>query len=158
MVLNHDITYDMKNTTIIPLDRIESLIYFFRGEKVMFDFDLARFYGVETKTLNRAVKRNLKRFPGDFVFQLTAIETAALRFQFGTSKGKGGRRYRPYVFTEQGVAMLSSVLRSDRAIQVNVQIIRTFMRLRKMLSSNRPVTYNSIILKPDISTVPLYKI
>ncbi len=102
----------------------------------MIDSDLAALYEVETKVLNRAVKRNINRFPADFMFQLDANEASALRFQFGTSKTRGGRRYRPFVFTEQGVAMLSSVLRSKRAIAVNVQIMRTFVQLRQMLASN----------------------
>jgi len=104
----------------------------------MLDSDLAELYGVTTFNLNKAVKRNIARFPEDFMLQLTAAEASALRFQIGMSKpkGRGGRRYLPYVFTEQGVAMLSSVLRSKRAIQVNVAIMRTFVRLRRMLASN----------------------
>lgn len=97
----------------------------------MLDSDLATLYGVETKNVNKAVNRNLSRFPGDFMFQLTAEEAGSLRFQIGTSKtGQGGRRYQPYVFTEHGVAMLSSVLRSDRAIDVNIAVMRAFTRLR----------------------------
>jgi hypothetical protein len=103
----------------------------------MLDQDLADLYGVSTKNLNRAVKRNLPRFPADFMFQLTPQEAGNLRFQFGTSSsGHGGSRYLPRAFTEQGVAMLSSVLRSDRAVQVNVAIIRAFVRMREMLTSN----------------------
>ena len=90
----------------IPLDHIESLIYFFRGEKIMLDSDLAKLYEVETKILNRAVRRNIKRFPDDFMFQLTSVETSALRFQFGTSKSKGGRRYRPYAFLTRSLRSL----------------------------------------------------
>jgi hypothetical protein len=101
------------------------------------DRDLARLYEVETKTLNRAVKRNLQRFPQDFMFQLTEDEADALRYQIGTSnKGRGGRRYLPFVFTEQGVAMLSSVLNSERAIRVNIEIMRAFVKLRQLLASN----------------------
>ena len=101
----------MKHSSLIPVERIEKAIYLIRGEKVMLDSDLASLYGVETKAVNRAAKRNLKRFPSDFMFQLTAEESAALRYQIGTSKeGRGGRRYRPYAFTEQGVAMLSGML------------------------------------------------
>ena len=105
----------------------------------MLDSDLAELYGVETKNLNKAVKRNLDRFPADFMFQLTAEEAEDLRFQIGTSKpaGRGGRRYLPNAFTEQGVAMLSSVLRSQRAVQVNIAIMRAFVRLREMLSSHK---------------------
>ena len=103
----------------------------------MLDTDLAKLYGVTTKVLNQAVKRNATRFPADFMFQLTTEETAALRSQFVTSKGRGGRQYRPYVFTEQGVAMLSSVLHSERAIQVNIAIMRAFVQLREMIGSNK---------------------
>jgi ORF6N domain len=122
----------------VPIERIESAILFIRGHKVMLDCDLAALYGVKTFNLNKAVKRNTDRFPEDFMFQLTAEEAGTLRFQIGMSKGKGrgGRRYLPYVFTEQGVAMLSSVLRSKRAVQVNVEIMRAFVRLRQMLASN----------------------
>jgi len=127
----------MKDSSVIPVERIEDSIYVIRGEKVMLDSDLASLYGVETKAVNRAAKRNLKRFPSDFMFQLTAEESAALRYQIGTSKeGRGGRRYRPYAFTEQGVAMLSSVLTSARAVLVNVEIMRAFVKLRGMLASN----------------------
>jgi hypothetical protein len=127
----------MSNTHPIPDDRIEKAIYLIRGEKVMLDRDLALLYEVETKVLNRAVKRNLQRFPSDFMFQLTADEGDILRCQIGTSnEGRGGRRYLPYVFTEQGVAMLSSVLNSERAILVNIEIMRAFVKLRQMLASN----------------------
>ena len=127
----------MSNTDLIPSERIEKTIYLIRGEKVMLDRDLALLYEVETKVLNRAVKRNLQRFPPDFMFQLTAEETDFLRCQIGTSnEGRGGRRYLPYVFTEQGVAMLSSVLNSERAILVNVEIMRAFVKLRQLLASN----------------------
>jgi len=103
----------------------------------MLDRDLANLYEVETKTLNRAVKRNLQRFPLDFMFQLTEDEADALRYQIGTSnKGRGGRRYLPYVFTEQGVAMLSTVLNSERGIIVNIEIMRAFVKLRQLLASN----------------------
>jgi len=122
----------------IAVERIESAILFLRGHKVMLDSDLAALYGVTTFNLNKAVKRNAERFPEDFVFRLTAEEAKGLRFQIGISKAKqrGGRRYLPYVFTEQGVAMLSGVLRSRRAAQVNVEIMRAFVRLRRMLGSN----------------------
>ena len=100
---------------------IEALIYNIRGQKVMLDHDLARLYGVETRILNRAVKRNSERFPVDFCFQLTEIETKSLRSHFGISNdGRGGSRYKPFAFTELGIAMLSSVLRSDQAVQVNI--------------------------------------
>ena len=122
--------------SLVPAERIAQSILIIRGEKVMLDADLARLYGVPTKALNQAVKRNLARFPADFAFQLSAEEVADLRSQFVTSKSAGGRRYRPYAFTEQGVAMLSSVLRSKRAVQVNIAIMRTFVQLRKLLSTN----------------------
>lgn len=125
--------------TLIPAERIEKSILFLRQKKVMLDADLAELYGVRTKNLIKAVKRNIERFPEDFMFQLTNQEVTNLRFQFGTSSfdGKwGGRRYPPYAFTEQGVAMLSSVLNSARAIRVNVDIMRTFVKLREIMSSH----------------------
>ena len=120
----------------VPQETIESKIFLTRGKKVMLDSDLAVLYDVETKNLNKAVKRNIARFPDDFMFQLNKKEFENLRFQIVTS-GYGGRRYLPYVFTEQGVAMLSSVLNSRRAIEVNIQIIRTFVKLREMIISNK---------------------
>jgi len=124
-------------TSLIHREQVERLIHLARGEKVLLDADLAMLYGVETKVLNKAVKRNRSRFPEDFMFQLTAEEAANLRFQFGTSSSAhGGRRYLPYAFTEQGVAMLSSVLRSERAVQVNLAIMRAFVSLRRMLAGN----------------------
>jgi len=122
--------------SLIPVDRIEKAILLIREQKVILDADLAELYGVETKMLVRAVKRNINRFPTDFMFQLSKEEFDNLRFHFGTSSDWGGRRYPPYAFTEQGVAMLSSVLRSQRAIQVNIEIMRAFIRLRKMLASH----------------------
>jgi len=122
-------------SNLLPTERIERLILFVRGHKVILDSDLAVLYGVETKALNRALMRNRERFPDDFVFQLIGSEFENLRCQFGTSRW-GGRRYLPYAFTEQGVAMLSGVLRSTRAIRVNVEIMRTFVRLRQLLASN----------------------
>jgi ORF6N domain len=122
--------------SLIPAERIENSILLIRDQKVLLDADLAALYGVETKALVRAVKRNIERFPEDFMFQLTAEEFDTLRSQFGTSSQWGGRRYAPYAFTEQGVAMLSSVLRSERAVEVNIAIMRAFVRLREMLSSH----------------------
>ena len=122
--------------SLIPVERIERAILLIRGQKVMLDSDLADLYGVETKVLVQAVKRNLVRFPEDFMFQLSQEEFAILRSQIVTSSDWGGRRYPPYAFTEQGVAMLSSVLRSQRAIQVNIEIMRAFIRLRKMLATH----------------------
>ena len=115
----------------------ERRILMLRGERVMLDADLAELYGVETKALTRAVRRNLARFPSDFMFTLTAEEHANLRRQFGTSRRDwGGRRYPPYAFTEHGVAMLSAVLRAPRAIEVSIEIVRAFVRLREMLSTH----------------------
>ena len=149
-----------RNLILIP-ERIESKIFFIRRKKVMLDRDLAQLYGVENRALNQAVKRNLFRFPTDFMFQLTKVESKAfsrsqfvtlensnlksqsvtsrnpnLKYQIGTSS-YGGRRKLPFAFTEQGVAMLSSVLNSKQAIQVNIQIIRTFTKLRELIASNR---------------------
>ena len=114
---------------------IAGRILMLRGERVLLDADLAQLYGVETKTLNRAVRRHRDRFPHDFMFQLTAEEAGNLRYQIGTSSW-GGRRYLPLAFTEQGVAMLSSVLHSKRAVNANVEIMRAFVQLRQMLSSH----------------------
>jgi len=121
----------------IPPERIERRILLVRGQKVMLDADLAELYEVETKELNLAVRRNADRFPEDFMFQLSALEFRNLRFQFVTSSSWGGRRYRPLAFTEQGVAMLSSVLRSPRAVQVNIAIMRAFVKLREIIASHR---------------------
>lgn len=149
----------MSEANLIPAQRIERKIFLLRGEKVMPDSDLAELYGVETKVLNQAVKRNLERFPADFMFQVSKEEAAlisrsqfvtleaetsgkplekrtVLRSPFVTLRHGAHLKYRPYVFTEQGVAMLSSVLRSDRAIQVNLAIMRTFVQLRQMLSTH----------------------
>ena len=118
----------------LPVERILHAILVLRGEKVMIDADLAALYVVETKVLVQAVKRNIDRFPLDFMFQLDELEWAALRSQSVTSKG--GRRYAPYAFTEQGVAMLSSVLRSDQAVRVNIEIMRAFVELRRMIATH----------------------
>ena len=120
------------------LIEIQNLIYEIRGLKVMLDSDLAKLYGVETFNLNKAVKRNINRFPRDFMFQLTKEEYDSLIFQIGISKPKrGGRRFLPYVFTEQGVAMLSSVLQSEQAIAVNIQIMRTFVQIKQFALENK---------------------
>lgn len=135
----------------VSVQLIERKIYLIRGNKVMIDVDLAELYDVPTKRFNQQVRRNLKRFPEDFMFRLTKDEAEALRSQFATSKpspgslrsqiatsktGRGGRRYLPYAFTEQGVAMLSSVLNGERAIEVNIAIMRAFVKLRQLLESN----------------------
>ncbi|MCX6735661.1 MAG: ORF6N domain-containing protein [Candidatus Parcubacteria bacterium] len=130
----------MKEAQLIPNERIIQSIFVIRGQKVMFDKDLAILYGVKTKVLNQAVKRNLSRFSKDFMFQLTIKESENLKSQFMTSSfGHGGKRKASSVFTEQGILMLSSILKSERAIQVNIQIVRTFIKLREMLSSHKDV-------------------
>lgn len=130
-------------TTIIPIEKIERAIYFIRGHKVMLDSDLADLYGVSAKRLNEQVRRNAKRFPSDFVFQLTNQEVTNLRSQIATLKlGQGQhRKYFPYAFTEHGVAMLSSVLNSDRAIEVNITIMRTFSKLREILATHKDLAH-----------------
>ena len=121
--------------------KIQNLIYEIRGIKVMLDSDLAKLYGVETKRLNEAVKRNIARFPKHYMFQLSEDEYTSLRSQIATSKeGKGGRRYMPYVFSEQGVAMLSSLLNSEVAIQMNIRIIDTFVNMRHFVLENKELT------------------
>jgi len=127
----------MTNSNRLIKKEIATLIQFIRGKRVMLDSSLAELYGVETKQLNRAVKRNLVRFPDDFMFQLSDQDVTNLRCQFGTSSSLyGGRRYRPFVFTEQGVAMLSSVLQSKEAAIINIQIIRAFVAMREVISTH----------------------
>ncbi len=121
---------------IIPVEQIARTIFVLRGQKVMLDLDLAKLYGVPTGHLNRAVKRNASRFPPDFMFRSTAEEAGNLKSQTGISSW-GGRRARPYAFTEQGVAMLSSVLKTERAVKVNIAIMRAFVKLREVLETNR---------------------
>jgi len=133
-------------------ENLAPLILFLRGERVLLDSDLATLYGVEARALNQAVSRNRRRFPGDFMFRLTEQEFRGIRLRFVTASGRGnpdssqtvmssrkhrGRAYRPYAFTEQGIAMLSSVLRSQRAVEVNIAIMRTFVQLRRLMDSNR---------------------
>jgi hypothetical protein len=141
--------------TVLKPENVAQLVFFIRGEKVMLDADPAGLYGVETRVLLQALKRNRRRFPEDFVFQLTTEDLSSLRSQIVISKpagarvathlrsqivtsnaGRGGRRYLPYAFTEQGVSMLSSVLRSSRAVEVNIAIMRTFVQLRRLMDSN----------------------
>jgi len=141
----------------VSVQFVERRIYLIRGNKVMIDVDLAELYGVSTRRLNEQVRRNQKRFPPDFMFQLTKAETENLRSQFATSNSKhGGRRSLPYVFTEHGVAMLSSVLNSERAIEVNITIIRAFIGLRQLLDSNEELNrkFDAVIRK--ISTHDKY--
>lgn len=126
----------MNESITVPDEIISSKIYFIRQQKVMLDNDLAELYNVETKQLKRQVRRNIERFPEDFMFELTQNENEILRSQFGTLKRGEHSKYLPMAFTEQGVAMLSSVLNSEKAISVNIQIIRIFTRIRQMLSDN----------------------
>jgi hypothetical protein len=134
---------------VVSLPAIAQNILLVRGQKVMLDTDLARMYRVETKALNRAVQRNRDRFPADFMFQLSVEEHEILRYQFGTLRSGHGkhRKFLPYAFTEQGVAMLSSVLRSKRAVLVNVEIVRAFVRLRELLSSNADLARKLAVLE-----------
>jgi len=127
-----------KKKTLVPIESIVRKIIFLRGEKVLLDRDIAGLYGVETKVLKQAVRRNIKRFPGDFMFELTKEEFENWRSQIVTSKSdKMGLRHKPMAFTEQGVAMLSSVLHSERAIEVNIAIMRAFVKLREMLAAHK---------------------
>jgi len=144
-----------RSQPVIPLERIASRIYQIRGEKVMLDSDLAELYGVETRTLVQAVKRNSDRFPDDFMFQVSREEFQNLRSRFVISSW-GGRRYPPYAFTELGVAMLSSVLRSKAAIQVNVAIMRTFVKVREILATHRDLARK--VQEHDRQISNLYKI
>ena len=139
-----------RGSSIIPVEKIQKRIYVIRGLKILLDRDLAELYGVETRDLNKAVTRNLDRFPKDFMFQLNKGEFGNLKFHFGTSRW-GGTRKLPRAFTEQGVAMLSSVLRSKRAIQVNIAIMRAFAKLREILADNvalrRKVEEHDVLIK-----------
>jgi len=135
-----------RRTPIVHRASIERRIYFIRGQKVMIDNDLADLYRVTTGTFNQAVRRNMARFPADFMFQLTADEAEILRSQIVISSW-GGRRYLPFVFTEQGVAMLSSVLKSDRAIQVNIAIMRAFVKLREILATHKELALRLEVLE-----------
>jgi hypothetical protein len=131
-----------KKNTLVPMGRIEQKIFFVRGQKVMLDVDLAGLYGVTTKRLNEQVKRNLERFPEDFMFQLTAEEADSLRSQFATSNaGRGGRRYLPFAFTEHGAVMLASVLNSPQAVEVSVYVVRAFVRLREVLATHTELAH-----------------
>lgn len=126
--------------SLIPAETIARHIFLVRGQKIMLDYDLAELYGVATKILNQAVKRNTKRFPDDFMFQLNFQEVRRLRSQSVTLKRGQHIKYRPYAFTEHGILMLSSVLNSERAIQVNIEIMRAFVRLRELIGSNKELT------------------
>jgi hypothetical protein len=124
---------------LVTIENIESKILHIRGQKVMLDTDLADLYGVETKSLNRAIKRNIERFPTDFMFQLTSDEFANLKYQSGTSSW-GGRRTVPFAFTEHGAIMAASVLNSQRAIEISVHVVRAFVHLRDLVSSNKELS------------------
>jgi hypothetical protein len=156
---------NMNETAIVPIEVIENKIYFIRGQKVMLDIDLAQLYGVPTKRLNEQVRRNIERFPEDFMFQLTMEEAKALRCQIGTlneaqnnknlrsqfaTSSYGGRRYLPFAFTEHGILMLSSVLNSQRAIDVNIQIMRTFAKLRQMIANNKELSNKLDLLEKRV--------
>lgn len=150
-----------RKSNIIPAEVIESKIYLIRGLRVMLDSDLAKLYGVSTANLNKAVKRNIDRFPEDFMFQLTRKEFNDLIFQIGISKKqRGGRRFLPFVFTEQGVAMLSSVLRSERAIRVNITIMRVFVRLRQIITTHKELAekLNELERRLEMHDVEIRKI
>ena len=145
--------------SLISQETIESKIFLIRGKKVMLDKDLATLYGVSTKSLNLAVKRNKNRFPEDFMFQLSKDEDESLRFQIETSK-RGGRRYLPYAFTEHGILMLSSVLNSERAVEVNITIMRVFVKFKQMIPVQKNVSHKLKELEnkikkhdEDISTI-----
>ena len=135
------------------VEQIESRIFIIREQRVMLDADLAELYGVETKALNRAVKRNIERFPEDFMFQLTTEEFVGLRYQFGTSNipsGRGGRRSLPYVFTEHGAIMAASVLNSTRAIEISVHVVRAFVHLRELVSGNKELAQKLNLLERKV--------
>lgn len=151
-------TKKLKTSSLtVPVQLIERRIYLIRGHKVMMDVDLAELYQVPTHRLNEQVKRNRKRFPADFMFQLTKEEAESLRSQFAISKpGRGGRRSLPYAFTEQGVAMLSSVLNSEQAIEVNISIMRAFVKLRQMLESNEDLNRKFAAVIRKLSTHDKY--
>jgi len=138
----------MITSEIVPDDIIISKIYLLREQKIKLDYDLSSLYGVGTRELNKAVKRNIKRFPEDFMFQLTISEMRNLMFQFGTSSW-GGRRKLAYAFTEQGIAMLSSVLHSDLAIQTNIKIIRVFTKVRKLLETHQEILKRLMVLEKN---------
>ncbi len=145
-----DLTIDSQ--AIVPMERIEKRIYLFRGKKVMLSTDLADLYGVEVRALVQAVKRNIERFPEDFMFQLDEQEYEILKSQIVISSWGGPRRARPYAFTEQGIAMLSSVLHSKRAIRVNIQIMRAFVRLREMIISHKELAKKLEVLEKRYDT------
>ncbi len=140
------------NKLTIPDEVIMNKIYLIRGKKVMLDRDLAGLYGVETKVLKQTVRRNIKRFPSDFLFEMTIEELQDWRSQIVTSKAdKKGLRYPPFCFTEHGVIMLASVLNSDRAININVQIVRIFTKMREMLSSHKEILHELVKIEHKLA-------
>lgn len=142
----------MTEIALIPSEHIENQILLIRGQKVILDQSLAKLYGVETKALNRAIQRNLARFPSDFMFQLNNQEVVILRYQFGTSSAWGGRRYLPYVFTEHGAIMAASVLNTPRAIETSVLVVRAFTRLRQILASHKELVFKLKELERKLGT------
>ncbi len=134
----------------VPSENLDRLIYEIRGQKVMLDADLAEVYGVETRVLVQAVKRNARRFPADFIFQLSETEWDSLRSQIVISKGKGGRRYRPYVFTEHGAIMAAMVLNSPQAVHMSVFVVRAFLKMRAALSDNRALARKLAALEKEL--------
>lgn len=146
-------TNNTVSSIVIPDDVLVNKIYFIRNQKVMLDSDLAELYGVETKRLNERVRRNEGRFPIDFMFQLTEDEWGFLRSQIATSNGRGGRTYLPNVFTEHGVLMLSSILNSEQAVQVNIQIMRIFTKVRQMLTDNTELRLEIAEIKHEVQKI-----
>lgn len=142
-----------KRAPIVPTDSVESRILTLRGQKVILDSDLAAIYGVETKALNRAAKRNAKRFPSDFVFQLTSEEAESLRCQFGTSnEGRGGRRFLPYAFTENGAVMAANILNSAQAVRMSIFVVRAFIRMRELLTGSKELAAELKKLEAKLTT------
>lgn len=142
---------NMANTTLTTVANITSAICTIRGQKVLLDEDLARIYGVTTKALNRAVKRNPKRFPADFTFQLDTAEFESLRYQIGTSKGRGGRRFHPYAFTEHGAIMAANVLNSPEAVRMSVFVVRAFVQMRDLLGSTKELAKQLAALEKKLT-------
>jgi phage regulator Rha-like protein len=142
-----------KTTKLTVLEPVESLLRELRGERVILDADLARLYGVQTKTLNRAVRRNAEKFPSDFMFQLTGEEFDSLRCQTGTSNpGRGGRRYLPYAFTEHGAIMAANVLNSPQAVQMSVFVVRAFLKMRAALTDSRALAKKLADLEAELKS------
>jgi hypothetical protein len=151
--IRDDKTETSKAAPIVPVEHIQSRILLIRGQKVILDSDLAELYGVPAKRLNEQVKRNIERFPPDFMFQLTGEETENLRSQFATPSGTwGGRRYPPYAFTEHGAIMAASVLNSPQAVQTSVFVVRAFVRLRRILASNEALATRLARLEEALGT------